>query len=394
MTRPDITIARGIVLLALAGTSVACVHRAETVATVEKPPPPPDRTIHLDPVVVTGDRAQAAISDLNDAELYAIGQAAFGGGDNAKAALYFARLADYFPASTYRPEALFKTGTLLERMKDYAGALTRFLAAAKAYGATVDGGDAQFKAADEYYFLGQYDQAIAILESLATAPYVTGVRQAEADTKRAICLYSAGRLDDAERLLHTTVKEIQDDLKGNTPDGYLPSQALFYLAEIVRQHYLEAKLDAVNRTQPQLLDDLEKKCELLLAAQGYYLRCMRVGHPEWATASGYRVGELYQTLYEQLTALTPSTTFTAEELAAYRKVLRDRIRVLISKAITAYELTLSTAERVGARSPFVQQTQEHLDKMKSLMLDGDGPAAGAPKEKSPASSQSKAPSQS
>ncbi len=362
--------------------AVGCVHRVDTTIA-QKPLTRPDRTIVFEPVVITASREQVAISSLNDAELYAIGQASMGGGDNAKALLHFERLADFFPASKYRPEVLFKSGILLERMKDYAGALSRFLDAAKAYGDTPEGGDAKFKAADQYYFLGEYDQAIGILEPLSYATYLPGVRHAEADTKRAVCLFSAGRLDESEKLLRSIIKEIQDELRDDTRDGYLPSQAQFYLAEIFRQHFLDAKLDPANSTQAKLLEDLEYKAQMLLSAQGHYLRCIRVGHPEWATASGYRIGELYQELYEQLTDATPPRDLDADQVEVYREELRNRIRVLVTKAIDAYEQTLATAERVGATNPFVSQTRLQLDKMKTLLLKDDATATGAPKDSTP-----------
>jgi tetratricopeptide (TPR) repeat protein len=382
-------------LVALATAAAGCVHHVET-ATAEKPPAPPltkpDRTIYFEPVIIKGAPEQVAISSLNDAELYAIGQAAMGGGDNVKAALHFERLADFFPNSKYRPEALHKAGLLLERMKDYAGALSRFMEASKAYGETAEGAEARFKAADEYFFLGEYNSAIDLLEPLSYATYIPGVRHAEADTKRAVCLFNAGRLDESEKVLRKTLKAIQDELRDDTRDGYLPSQAQFYLAEIFRQHFLDVKLDPTNRTQAELLQDLEYKAQMLLSAQGHYLRCIRVGHGEWATASGYRIGELYQALYESMVDAKPPSDLDADQVDVYREELKNRIRVLVTKAIDAYEQTLATAERVHATNPFVQETRSQLEKMKGLMVKEQETATGS--KTPPATTKAKTPDQS
>ena len=48
--------------------------------------------------------------------------------------------------------------------------------------------------------------------------------------------------------------------------------------------------------------------------------------------------------------------------------VRKKIRVLITKAISIYERTLETAERIGASSPFVEKTKESLKKMRDLLL--------------------------
>ena len=381
-------------------TGVACVHRVDPVVAEKPPAPPPpppimevDRTMRFEPVVITASPEQVAISSLNDAELFAIGNAAMGGGDNAKACLHFERLADNFPKSGYRPEALFKAGQLLERMKDYAGALSRFLEASKAYGETPEGAEASFKAADEYFFMSDYDRAVALLEPLTHAAYLPGVRQAEAKTKTGVCLFTAGKLDDSEKILRAVVKEIQDELRDETHDGYLPSQAQFYLAEIYRQHFEDIKLDPVTSTEQKLLEDLEAKAQMLLSAQGHYLRCIRVGHPEWATASGYRIGELYQSLYEQMVDARPPQDLDKDQVEAYQVELRNRIRILVSKAIVAYEQTLTAAERVGATNPFIAQTRTSLEKMKALLLKDDATATGTPAT-TPATAPTKDPDES
>src|SRR5690606_9439023 len=110
-------------------------------------------------------------------------------------------------------------------------------------------------------------------------------------------------------------------------------------------------------------------------------RCIRVGHPEWATASGYRIGELYQKLYEQMTGASVPVDLDADQTAIYLEELRDRVRVLVTKAIDAYEKTLTTAERVGATNPFVNQARAELGRMKALLVEE------APKDESAAAAQ-------
>jgi hypothetical protein len=57
--------------------------------------------------------------------------------------------------------------------------------------------------------------------------------------------------------------------------------------------------------------------------------------------------------------------------------------VLITKAITVYERTLEAAERIGAASPFVEQTKQSLQRMKDLLIaeakaEEEEPPAPAP----------------
>ena len=63
--------------------------------------------------------------------------------------------------------------------------------------------------------------------------------------------------------------------------------------------------------------------------------------------------------------------------------------MLITKAITVYERTLEAAERIGASSPFVEQTHESLRRMKDLLLEEaraeEAGAPGAPPAERPGS---------
>ena len=126
MTR---TLARSFLALSLLAT--ACAHAQKPgvtspVAGNDNPPVAPDRTIRFAPIVITSSKADADMSTMNDEELFAIGQNAMAAGDNKKALQHFERLADYHQESKHRPAALHFAGLMLERMKDYTGALGRF----------------------------------------------------------------------------------------------------------------------------------------------------------------------------------------------------------------------------------------------------------------------------
>lgn len=373
-------------LFVLVVAATACVRRVETapVAATQAPPPEdkpktaPDRAIQFEPIEIVG-RGPDRLDEMNDAELFAVGKAAMAASEWTRAAAHFERIADFHETSPLRPQALYQAGLALERLKDYAGALDRFLDATQLLGESPEGVEAKFKVADAYFFLGDTDSAAKTLDELVTTAKLPAKRQAEAMVKRSICLLNGGRLSDAEKGLRETVEFIREHLKEEVRDGYIPSQAQFYLAEVYRNYFLQAKLDPETSTQEQLLADLEYKAQMLLSAQGHYLRAIRFGHGEWATASGYRIGELYQRLYEQMVGAKTPIDLDAEQKELYQEELRTRIKVLVTKAIDIYEKTLATAERVGATNPFVTQTREELDRMKKLLVE-DGAAAAKPEE--------------
>ena len=127
------------------------------------------------------------------------------------------------------------------------------------------------------------------------------------------------------------------------------AQARFYLGELRRAALLAAPLDPARADESALAAELERKSELLLAAQEEYLAAIRLGDERWAVAAGFRVGELYDALRAQVldTPLPPG--LDAGQAESYRAELRREVKVLAAKAMTAYEETLALARRVGGR---------------------------------------------
>ena len=123
----------------------------------------------------------------------------------------------------------------------------------------------------------------------------------------------------------------------------------------------DAKADELSRT-------LEYKAELLLSAQGHYLRAIKIGNGYWATAAGERIGNLYEVLHRQMLDSPTPKELNAEESEVYRQELRRRIKILLTKAIGVYETTVATAERIGTNGPFVARARESLERMKQLLL--------------------------
>jgi hypothetical protein len=118
-----------------------------------------------------------------------------------------------------------------------------------------------------------------------------------------------------------------------------------------------------------LSDALEAKAQLLLSAQGHYLRCIRRGDGEWATAAGYRIGELYEELHAELLGAPLPSGLTEEQRALYQAELRKKVKNLVAKAIRIYQENLSAAQRVGAQNAHVEKTGQALERLQKLLLE-------------------------
>lgn len=321
-------------------------------------------TVEFEPVVITGD---LELDKLNDEELFAAGTSFYAAEDYAQAARYFGRLADFFPNSRHRRNALYNAGLSLEKVKMWEEAYQRFSELSDPKKGTGDALDAAYRVAETLYHLERFDDAVAVLDAIASRSDLRIDKILEARTQQGVCELESGRADVAETTLRKVLSLYQEAPDKDVIDDYFPAQAQFFLGEIFRLHYESITLDA-NKTVDELAKDLEYKAELLLSSQGHYLRAIRIGNGYWATAAGAQIGGLYENLYDHMINAEAPRELNREEADVYKQELRKKIRVLLTKAITVYERTLEAAERIGAQSPFVEKTRESLKRMKDLLL--------------------------
>jgi tetratricopeptide (TPR) repeat protein len=351
-------------------------------ATVPAPKPPRPNELRFEPEIVVGNpRRDADIEKLNDEELFACGTSSYASAEAQKeknndteatqsyerAARCFSRLCDAFPQSPHRNAATYNAGLAYERLSQWELALERFKALMDPAKGTGDAIDASFRAAETYYHLDNYDPAIEILNTLAARTDLDVGVQLEAITQKGICLLESGDLEAAETTLRAAIRRFEDEKEKERLDDYYPAQAQFFLGEVYRIHFSSITLDP-NAGEEKTAKDLELKCEMLLSSQGHYLRAIRIGNGQWATASGFRIGALYEELYDHLIHAPVPSDLDAEQATMYRKQLEKRVQILVTKAIGIYERTLSAAERIGVDTPFVKQTQAALDRMKAILL--------------------------
>ena len=337
--------------LACAATAAACAHAQPRKVEIKEPM-----------VITAGPPGQVALGDMDEATLFDAGSRAFAAGQYQKAALHFDRLVDAFPQGEQWLPALWNAGLSHERLEQYAIGLQRFAA----YIGKRDEPDAQFHAAFDEYKLGRFDDAARRLHALAERADLPPGRKGEALLQEGVCRVEGGARADGEKLLRAALGLYEKD---DAVDPALPAQAEFWLGEVYRADFKEVKLDPSVMDEKKLADTLESKAEFLLSAQGHYLRAIRKGDGEWATASGFRIGDLYEQFHGELVAAPLPKGLTEEQRGLYQSALREKVRNLIGKAIRIYEQTLATAQRVGARSGYVSKTEDALNRLKKLMLE-------------------------
>jgi hypothetical protein len=342
---------------------------APASATAAAPADAGPQRLSYPPEEVKVSRTDLELEGKNDEELFAIGTAAFGAGEFARAAAAFARLADLFPSSPHEAAALFDAGLAYQRLEEWRLALERFRTLERKYEGA-DALEASFKVADCLYYLHELPDAHARIEAILRREGLDPSLRIRALAQRGVLELEAGKAEDAERSFRLALGAWQGASEQERLDPYYPSLAQYYLGETYRTWFRALPLDPARGDEARLRQDLEHKAEMLLSAQGHYLRAIRMGDDRWAVAAGFRIGELYDELRRQLLDAPLPPGLDDEQAAAYRAELRRQLRVLAAKAITAYEQTLARASRSGVDDlRFLADAQASLARLKAALAE-------------------------
>jgi hypothetical protein len=132
---------------------------------------------------------------------------------------------------------------------------------------------------------------------------------------------------------------------------------------------------------------LEARARIMLDAQREYFNTIRLGNAHWAAASGYRIGQMYDSFWTEITnAPVPPRPDLSRDLYAvfsdeYHKSLRELVKPLLQHAIRYWEMTLLMVERTGVRSEWTERTRADLARVQGTLVEqvpGAAPPAPVP----------------
>ena len=150
----------------------------------------------------------------------------------------------------------------------------------------------------------------------------------EALGRRGFAQFKLKDLDTAERTFQSALAyfeqiELQERLQ---TDFYL-GLCKYHLGEIPHERFRAAPL---RLPEKQMRVDMEEKARLLLFAQRQYIDTIKLGNPQWASASGFQVASLYEEFYDAfMHAPVPPELLGAgneEKREIYFEELRKKIR--------------------------------------------------------------------
>ena len=335
---------------------------------------------------VKGADGEVHMESFDAAELFERGGAALSEKRYDDSIGAYDRLLKEFNDSRYTKAALYNLGLAYQGKKDWASAIARFKVLVEGFEATPDAKDAQFQTGASYAELENWPTSAEVFAQILQRKDLTADDRIEALGRRGFAQFKLKDLDTAERTFKSALAyfhqiEVEERLQ---TDFYL-GLCKYHLGEIPHERFRAIPL---RLPEKQMGIDMEDKARLLLFAQRQYVDTIKLGNPQWASASGFQIASLYEEFYDAFVhaPIPPELVGAAndEKREIYFEELRKKVRVLLEKSLRVHEQNLLMMERLGVQNEWRDKSKLAYAKLQKLLdptarLD-QADAAGAPGE--------------
>lgn len=276
------------------------------------------------------------------------------------AAWAFDRVYELDPEGPLAPEALLEAGDAYDVAGDLETALARYEQLARRYEKTPFGHEGLVRSLRVLCHLERWSRAGAIADRLLARPEeLTPIERVLTLGAKALALFYEGNEARAEYVIEKArdvIDEHRFDAAGRIPRDLV---LVYYALGEVRR--AKAERIVFEPVPANFAAVLEERCQLILSAQSAYSDAMRAYDAHWSAMAGYRVGELYQALHQDLMRIPPpKNADTERKRQLFEGAMRLRYAVLLRKARSMMEHTVSMAKRTGERSAWVQKAEAAL----------------------------------
>ena len=278
-----------------------------------------------------------------------------------RSASAFERAFQLDPDGPLAVRALFASAEMYDLLGKHEQALARYEQVARRFPKSDLDRSARVRALRLLIYLELYPRAGELAESTA-AKYkdLLSFDQLAVLAARALSRLASG--DDAQA--ETAISKARDiiergslDAAGRVPPELAP--VYYALGELRR---VRAERIHFVPTPQNFGAALEQRCQLLLDAQSAYSDAMRAYDSHWSAMAGYRVGELYQKLHEEMMQVPPpKAADTERRRQLFEGAMRLRYSNLLEKAKSMLDHTVAMADRTGEQSPWVLKSRQARD---------------------------------
>lgn len=279
----------------------------------------------------------------------------------AVAAAEFERAFQLDPSGPLADKSLFESAEMYDVAGKHEEALARYEQVARRFPKSDLDRLARVRALRLLAYLEQYQRAGELADSTAAkykdlrsfdyiavlAARALSRLAANDDSQAELAIGKARELIESENL----------DAAGRLPPELAP--VYFALGELRR---LRAERIRFVPVPENFGAALEQRCQLLLDSQSAYSDSMRAYDSHWSAMAGFRVGELYQKLHDELMLVpAPKSADTERRRQLFEGAMRLRYSILLDKARSMMDHTVAMADRTGEQSPWVLKARQSRD---------------------------------
>lgn len=362
----------GLLPIVLTTALAACAGKGRNdVAAV--PPGAKVEELQMDPIklqAVKGPDGVQRVEVFDATELFERAGAALSEKRYDDSVWAYERLLKEFPSETrYTKAALYNLGLAYQGKKDWSTAIARFQRLADGFEGTSDAKDAQFQIGASYAEMGNWPTSATIFAQILERRDLAPDDKIEALARRGFAQFQLRDFDTAERTFKSALwyfQSIEREERLQT-DFYL-GLAKYHLGQIPHERF---RLVALRLPEKQMAIDMEEKARLLLVAQRLYIDAIKLGNPQWASASGFQVGSLYEEFYDAFIHAPMPPELLGEDNVEKREVyyeeLRKKIRILLEKSLRTHEQNLLMLERLGVQNEWRDKSKLAFAKLKTML---------------------------
>jgi tetratricopeptide (TPR) repeat protein len=347
----------------------ACAGKTKNDVTVG---PPPVEHIEMDPIKISAVKGPDGVhlETYDVAELFehagkALAEKRY---DDAIAG-YEMLLKEFAGNPKYQLPSLYNAGLAHQGKKDWAKAAEAFKKMMALAPDAPDTKDGMFQLGATYAEMGNWPTSATTFAQILERKDLTADDKIEALGRRGFAQFQLKDLDTAERTFSSALyffRSIEREERLQT-DFYL-GLVKYHLGQIPHERFRAIPLRLPER---QMAKDMDDKARLLLSAQRQYIDTIKMGNPQWASASGYQVGSLYEEFYDSfIHAPIPPELIgegNREKREIYYEELRKKIRILLEKSLRTHEQNLLMLERLGVQNEWRDKSKLAFAKLQKML---------------------------
>lgn len=328
--------------------------------------PMPESTYELEPLVLEAQGQK--VVEVDARERFQVAADAYARGRHGEALRLFEDVARLFPESKFAPHALYNAGLALVQLQRFDEALSVLADAREQLADDEDRFDALCQIGTCYEGLGRWQDVRGVMRQVLTRKSLNVRDRVEARIRLGLAFHRMGDWAQAERELDLALDEHRKNpgipsLKSNP----WVARAQFVIGEMYRELFRSIQFRLPVESMER---DLSDKSSFFLKAQTAYLQAIRLSTKPWSVGAGFRLGELYEAMVEDMMKAEIPADMDETDRGIYFDELKKYVKPMVERAVDIYQRALQMNDRLGGTEEWSKASEAGLDRMQR-MLEGE-----------------------